>query len=141
MRKIKKNSALHIAWGDLDSKRKKYPPCPHCDHSDSVIKRGKRKKKHEEVQLYKCKECNKTFTPGPTKGKQYPTAVILDGLSFYNLGYTYSETSRLLEDKHNLEVGPSTISKWVDEFGDICTYGRLRKFAKKLYPPQDILAL
>jgi transposase-like protein len=34
--------------------------CPFCQ-SREVVKRGRRQKKFETVQLYRCKACNKTF--------------------------------------------------------------------------------
>ena len=35
--------------------------CIYCQ-SENIVKRGKRKKKLEEVQLYLCNDCAKTFT-------------------------------------------------------------------------------
>jgi DNA-directed RNA polymerase subunit RPC12/RpoP len=42
------------------------PPdrCPHCN-SKRLIKKGTRKKKFEDVPLYRCRACGRTFAPGP----------------------------------------------------------------------------
>ena len=61
--------------------------CVYCKES-SVVKKGLRKKKLETVQLYHCKDCNKVFTGQQLKGKTYPVAVIIDGLSAYYKGNT-----------------------------------------------------
>lgn len=48
------------------------------------MKRGKRKKKLEEIQRFLCTDCGKTFTPQKVKGKKFPLKVIIDGLSYYS---------------------------------------------------------
>lgn len=65
--------------------------CPYCK-SKKFFRRGKRKKKLEVVQLYQCKECNRTFTSQFVKGKHYPMNLIIDGLSYYNLGWGLEDT-------------------------------------------------
>ena len=69
--------------------------CPYC-FSQDFVKRGLRQKKREQVQLYLCRDCGKTFTSHLTKGKHYPLAVMLDALSVYNLGYGLEETCRIV---------------------------------------------
>jgi hypothetical protein len=46
----------------------------------NIVKRGKRKKKLEQVQLYYCNDGQKTFTGQKLKGKTYPVRLILDGV-------------------------------------------------------------
>ena len=64
--------------------------CPYCS-SENFVKRGVRKKQKETVQLYLCKDCKRTFTPGAVKGKHYPMPIILDAISLYNLGWARRE--------------------------------------------------
>ena len=47
--------------------------CPYCEGKD-FVKRGVRKNKHQDVQLYVCRniECGRTFTSRNIKGKQFP---------------------------------------------------------------------
>jgi len=59
--------------------------CIYCEGSQ-IIKKGRRKKKHEIVQLWHCKSRKKIFTPQRTKGKTYPLRVVLQGLSLYYQG-------------------------------------------------------
>jgi len=138
---IKKNSAYHVAWGNLEQGKKKSecPICSYCN-SENTVKRGKRKKKHEVVQLYKCNDCGRTFTLKNAKGKHYPIPVILDGLSYYHIGYGLEDCCRLLEKEYEFQVSPATLSNWVNQYKDICTYNRIRRFGKKLYSPQEIIA-
>ena len=42
--------------------------CIYCQ-SENIVKRGKRKKKLEEVQLYLCNDCGRAFTGQTIKGK------------------------------------------------------------------------
>jgi len=112
--------------------------CVYCD-SKNIVKRGTRKKKYEVVQLYLCKNCGKTFTPQKIKGRHYPLKLILDSLSFYNLGYNLEDTCRLIKEKYGLDLRPSTLADWIKSYSDLCKYNRLRKFGKKLYSPHQIL--
>jgi len=68
--------------------------CPYCAGTN-FVKRGLRQKKKETVQLYLCRDCKRTFTPGATKGKHYPMSVILDAMSLYYLGYGLEEAAKL----------------------------------------------
>ncbi|MFZ2226307.1 MAG: hypothetical protein WA064_02815 [Candidatus Moraniibacteriota bacterium] len=67
--------------------------CPNC-HGTNFVKRRTRQKKNEIVQLYLCNDCQKTFTPGATKGKHHSIGVILDAISLYYIGYSLEESAR-----------------------------------------------
>ena len=112
--------------------------CPHCS-SKKFFRRGKRKKKLEVVQLYQCKECGRTFTAQFSKGKHYPMNLVIEGMSYYNLGYGLEDTCRLLNQKFGVNPGASTLSNWVDQYKGLCRYERLRPYALKLYEPKDMV--
>lgn len=116
--------------------------CPYCNSSD-FVKRGIRKKKHEAVQLYLCRntECGRTFTAERVKGKRFPLQVILEGISYYNLGLSLEQTCSLLGQKFpDVEAPiPATLSSWVEEYKPICRFERMRPYAIKLFPPQKMI--
>jgi transposase-like protein len=141
------NRDFHLAWSRENISKEERARvearsapqhCPYCMSQD-IVKRGKRKKKHEIVQLYKCSVCQRTFTPQTVKGKHYPLKLILDGLSIYNLGYTLEDTCRLLKEKYGIAVKSSSLSNWVSEFSDICRYSRMRPYGIKLYSPHQVI--
>lgn len=74
--------------------------CPYCS-AKTFVKRGTRKKKLEVVQLYLCRnpECGRTFTARDVKGKHFPLNIVIEGMSYYNLGFSLEESCRLLEKK------------------------------------------
>ena len=117
--------------------QKKAESCPYCQ-SKQIVKRGKRQKKYEIVQLYLCKKCHKSFTAQAVKGKHYPLKLILDALSLYNLGYTLEDTTRLIKEKYGIVLKAATLSNWLEEFKPLCKYLRMRRFGKKLFPPGQI---
>ena len=94
------------------------PPerCPHCN-SRRLIKKGARQKKLERVQLYRCRACGHTFTPGPrvVRNKTYPVNEILEALTQYDRGNTLEETARTISSRHGHPVAASTISRWLSE--------------------------
>lgn len=74
--------------------------CPYCESKD-FVKRGTRKNKYQDIQLYLCRnpECERTFTARTIKGKQFPWPMVLDAISYYNLGYSFEQCSKILEAK------------------------------------------
>ncbi len=143
--------------------------CPYCN-SDNFVKRGTRQKKHEAVQLYLCRnaECGRTFTAERVKGKRFPLQVILEGISYYNLGLTLEQTCHILEEKFGndgkmknatakstsgigapnsqgstlnafLAPTPATLASWVEEYKPLCRFERMRPYAIKLFPPQKMI--
>ena len=109
--------------------------CAHCG-SHSLTRRGTRKKKLEIVQLWRCSSCKRVFTPGPAalRNKTYPLRMILAALSDYDIGYTLEETAARLKKKTNRSVSPSTITTWLQEYKQHCSYRRLRREGLARFP-------
>lgn len=116
--------------------------CPYCDSID-FVKRGIRQKKHEVVQLYLCRNsaCGRTFTAERVKGKRFPLNVILEGVSYYNLGLSLEQTCQILQKKFGeaAPVSTSALGRWVEEYKPICRFERMRPYAIKLFPPQKMI--
>src|SRR5437899_7049728 len=105
--------------------------CPHCG-SHNLTRRGTRKKKLEIVQLWRCASCKRVFTPGPAAlhNKTYPLRMILSALTDYNLGYSLADTAARLKKKTNRSVSPSTITTWLKECKQHCSYRRMRDLGR-----------
>ena len=113
--------------------------CPVCS-SKNIKKHGTQKKKLQTLQRYFCKDCRKTFTLQPQiRNKTYPAKIILNAISQYSLGHPQTEISKLLVKRHKIKVPQKTISNWLKEYLQICSYSKLRSEAIKLYRPNDIL--
>ncbi len=112
--------------------------CPGCK-SGNIIKKGKRKNKLQTLQRYFCKSCNKIFIDKGIKNKTYPEKIILNAISCYNLGNTQVGVSKLLSQGYKLKVPQRTISEWINEYKNICTFHRLRGQAIRLFKPLDII--
>ena len=112
--------------------------CIYCQ-GKNVVKRGLRKKKHETAQLWCCHNCKRTFTGLKMKGKQFPARMILDGISYYNVGFPFADCVRFLKLSYGLVVDATTLAGWVDEFADICAYARMRPYGLKLFAPTEII--
>jgi len=118
------------------------PPerCPSCG-SRTIAPRGSRAKKLETVRLYRCKTCDRTFTPGPRalRYKTYPLHEILDALSTYNRGCSLEETSRRLSSRYGHAIDPATISRWLTAHPRLTTYRRLRDRGSALFTPPQLI--
>ena len=112
--------------------------CPYCLKKD-FVKRGMRKNKHQIVQLYICRnpECGKTFTASDIKGKRYPLNIVIESMSYYNLGFTLEETCRIIKKKFAVAPEAATLSEWIEEYKPLCRYERLRPYATKMCAPKD----
>src|SRR5579863_8644931 len=114
--------------------------CPHCG-GRNLTRRGTRKKKLEIVQLWRCSSCKRVFTPGPTalRNKTYPLRMILSALTDYDLGFTLEETAARLKKKSNRNVSPSTITTWLQDYQQHCSYRRLRAKARSRFPASQTI--
>src|ERR1700733_6103177 len=118
------------------------PPdrCPHCN-SKRLIKKGTRKKKLEDVPLYRCRACGRTFAPGPRaiRNKTYPLPEILEAFTLYGRGNTLEATAEKISSRYGHQVAPSTISRWLAEHPSLTTYRRLRDRGRQLFTPTQII--
>lgn len=114
--------------------------CPYC-LSKNFVKRGVRKNVNQTVQLYLCKNegCGRTFTAQDIKGKHFPLHIIIESMSYYNLGLTLEETCRIIKKKFGVAPEPATLSDWINEYKELCRYERLRPYAIKLFGPKEVI--
>jgi transposase-like protein len=99
--------------------------CPGCK-SKKIIKRGRRKGKFGSEQLYCCKDCGRRFAGRSLEHKMYPARVIYNALNYYNLGYTFDESSRLVNKKYKVKTSKSTVHLWINEFQGFCPISTAR---------------
>jgi hypothetical protein len=71
--------------------------------------------------------------------KTYPLRMILTALTDYDTGYTLQEAAARLKKKTNRSVSPSTITTWLDQYKQHCTYRRLRANSLKRFPPNQTI--
>jgi len=114
------------------------PVCPHCG-CKIAAKKGKRRNRLQTLQVYRCTECLHRFTGAAGKNKTYPLPLTLETVSTFNLGYSLTETQRLLHTRFHRNIPERTISSWLTEYRPLTTYARLRASCKKLFPPATIL--
>jgi hypothetical protein len=56
--------------------------CLYCNGT-RITREGKRYKKLETIQRWRCHTCDRVFTPQQAKGKTFPLRVVLKALMFY----------------------------------------------------------
>lgn len=64
---------------------------------------------------------------------------IVAALNQYNLGFTLEETARHVNRRFKVKVSKSTVHLWLREFGDLCSYRRIRDEVRKQYSPDELL--
>ena len=112
--------------------------CPYC-LSKNFVKRGTRKNKNQAVQLYLCRNegCGRTFTAQDVKGKHFPLHIVIESMSYYNLGFNLEETCKIIKKKFGVAPEAATLSDWMNEYKELCRYERLRPYAIKMCQPKD----
>lgn len=111
--------------------------CPYCQ--GKLVKRGIRKKKYEEIQIYYCKHCDKKITPLVTKYKSYPLKIIIDSLTLHNRLYTLKETTEKITEKYGIKITPPIILTWLKDYSQYIPFIRMREFASKKYSKKELI--
>lgn len=65
--------------------------------------------------------------------------MILAALTDYNLGYTLEEIATRLKKKTNRRVSPSTVTTWLEQYQQHCSYRRLRAAGLKRCPANQTI--
>ena len=112
--------------------------CIFCDGT-SIRREGKRQKKHEAIQLWYCRDCDRVFTAQRAKGKTYPLKVVHESLIHYYRGETRAQTSRRIAERFGITVPSRTLSNWIAEYRPLTTYARLREEGARLFRPNRII--
>lgn len=110
--------------------------CPFCQ-GKAVVKAGQRLKREGRVQKYYCKNCKKYFCSSSLPHKTYPPQVILNGITFYNLGYKLDVAHKKLGSQFKQSVPKSTFHSWIKQYEDICTFTKYRR--KFSFTPKEII--
>lgn len=103
---------------------KKAVKCPYCS-GYNFVKSGFRTKKHEKIQLYFCKNCQKKFTSLITRGKTYPLAIILNSLILANRFYSPRMVAEIMRRDYGFKISPETIANWVKEYQSYTPFKRM----------------
>src|SRR6266478_938556 len=114
------------------------PVCPHCG-CKIAAKKGKRRNRLQTLQVYRCTECLHRFTGAAGKNKTYPLHLILETVSAFNLGYSLTETQRVMRRRYHREIPERTISSWLKEYRPLSTYSRLRLACRRLFRPETLI--
>jgi len=112
--------------------------CLYC-HGLHITREGKRYKKLETVQLWRCHDCERVFTPQTAKGKTFPLAVILDALMRYYRGETRHQVATYIKERFGLTVRSRTLSQWLAEYRPLTTYARLRPALLPHFRPHQLI--
>ncbi|MDI6917638.1 MAG: hypothetical protein QMC80_07575 [Thermoplasmatales archaeon] len=109
--------------------------CPICNNKKGVIRKGMRKNRFGYRQLYFCKDCGKGFVEKDRSmsNKTYNPKVILNAISYYNLGNTLNESAKPINRRFKVNVSKSSVHQWLKECEDTCTYHKLRPEMLKNY--------
>jgi DNA-directed RNA polymerase subunit RPC12/RpoP len=131
-----RRSGVSIRTPPRLSKIKPPERCPHCN-SKRLIKKGTRKKKLEDVPIYRRRSCGRTFSTGPRaiRNKTYPMPEILEAFTLYDRGNTREATADKISSHYGHGVAPSTISRWLAQHPALTTYRRLRERRRRLFSP------
>lgn len=112
--------------------------CLYC-RGTRITREGKRYKKFETVQLWRCHDCKRVFTPQIAKGKTFPLAVILDALMRYYQGETRTRVAAYIKERFGLSISPRTLSQWLAEYRPLTTYARLRTELLHRFRPHQLI--
>jgi transposase-like protein len=117
---------------EIDFAPEKENACRKCS-SPNIVKVGKIRTKHGEVQRYRCRDCDGTFVDNET-GFEYvkatPKAITL-ALDSYFKGLSQRDIVDQLKNVEGIEVSQPCVHKWIHKYVEVMkTY--LDKFTPQL---------
>ncbi len=113
--------------------------CPNCGGLNT-IKKGRRKTKFGFRQFYFCKDCEKGFIGSKLPHKTYGPKVIISAVTCYNLGNTLEESAKLTNRRFKVKISKSSVSQWLKELKNICTYYKIRPEIVKNYRKEILVS-
>lgn len=111
--------------------------CPYCA-GKNFVKFGQRQKKHELVQMYFCKHCQKKFTSSITKNKTFPLRLILDSITFYNRLNSLEESAQKISAQYGIKISFQNIANWLKAFAEYLPFARMRDFIAQNYDKRSV---
>ena len=111
--------------------------CPYCSGTD-LVKKGKRKKKYETVQLYFCRRCQRKFTPLINKRRKFPLKVIIDSITLYNRFNSMEKAAQIASGTYGIPVKSQNIANWLRDFKEHFPIVRLRSKIQNEYDTRRI---
>ena len=111
--------------------------CPYCSSTD-LVKKGKRKKKYETVQLYFCRRCQRKFTPLINKRRKFPLKVIIDSITLYNRFHSMDKAAEIASGTYGILIRSQNISNWLKDFKEHFPVLRLRSKIQNQYDTRRI---
>ena len=111
-------------------KNKEKISCKYCG-SGNFVKRGFRRTKTGNTQLFYCKNCDHKFSVNCLNQKKFNANAIIEAMCKYNLGYSCSEAADIIKSKYKITAGESSVSRWANEMR--CPYLKIRGEMIKAY--------
>ena len=92
--------------------------CPYCS-SEKIFKRGVRKTKFGDKQLYCCKDCKKRFVLEPIKNIKGNSKLVCLAMDCYYKGLSYRDISDQFKQFYGLKISHVAIRNWILKFSKI----------------------
>jgi transposase-like protein len=112
--------------------------CPYCD-SRSIGKKGVRQNTMRQLQLFRCANCWKYFTPLSGIKTKYSPELIAKALLFFYQGNTQEEIIKIFRTRHKVRLSRRTLGRWIAKYKHICTFYPLRSQALILSPKKELV--
>ena len=113
---IKANRLGHDGFRIME--RSQLHLCKYCD-SGNLIKKGVRKTKKGESQMYQCKDCKRRFLANfGFERMRYDDVIITRALQMYFTGMSVRDIAGCLEQE-GIEVSPRTVYNWVCKYSEM----------------------
>ncbi len=106
----------------------KVTSCPYCD-SRNLMKKGTRNNHTRKLQVYRCRNCWKYFTPLGAVKTKYTPELLSRALLWYYQGYPQEKVALLLKARQRVTIPCRTLGKWIAKYKGICTFHPFRKTA------------
>jgi len=112
--------------------------CPYCEGT-RVIRKGRRRNKFGDVQLYYYHHCERKFSPLLTRHRTFPVRIILDALTLYSRLYTVQDAADTVSERYGLRVSRQNVANWRAAFSDYLAFSHWRAKAEGRFTRHNLI--
>lgn len=98
--------------------------CPACG-SERIVKKGKRRMKGKEKQIYMCNRCNRRFPR--TNDASYPKHVRVHAMNLHTIGMNTADIIAEIRKRYKVHPTRSTVQRWTSSMEELRPMLKKRK--------------
>lgn len=137
LRTVPQNCKAHAVTGLHEARP--VTACRYCEGT-KVIRKGRRRNKFGDIQLYYCHHCKRKFSPLLTRHRTFPVRIVLDALTLHSRLYSLQDAAETVSERYGLRVSRQNVAGWRADFAGYLTFSHWRRLAEGRFTRHTLVA-